>query len=86
MYCCVVQTVPFAPSSAVITIAVNGLEEATGNDTLLGLVREERENLNGEQRAESQSQGWRKTKESMFLNYESVCVDSSYCMAPLEIL
>jgi hypothetical protein len=57
MYCCVVQTVPFAPSSAVITIAVNELGEATGDDTLPGLVREERENLNGEQRSESQSRG-----------------------------
>ena len=46
-------------------------KEATGDDTLLDLVREGREK--GEQGSESSSRRRRKIKESMFVNYESVC-------------
>jgi hypothetical protein len=55
---------------------VNGLDwkEATGDDTLLDLVREGREK--GERQG-SEIPRWRrwKIKESMFVNYESVCAD-----------
>jgi hypothetical protein len=51
-------------------------KEATGGDTLLGLVREGREK--GEQGSESPSRRRWKIKESMFVHYESVWVDSSY--------
>jgi hypothetical protein len=51
-------------------------KEATGDDTLLDLIREGREK--GEQRSESLSRRRWDIKESMFVNYESVCADSSY--------
>ena len=51
-------------------------KEATGDDTLLDLVREGREK--GEQGSENPRQRRWKIKESMFVNYESVIVDSSY--------
>jgi hypothetical protein len=51
-------------------------KESTGDDTLLDLVREEREE--GEQGSENPSRRRWKRKESMFVNYESVCVDHSY--------
>jgi hypothetical protein len=47
-------------------------KEATGDDTLLDLVREGREK--GEQGSENLSRGRWKIKESMSINYECVCV------------
>lgn len=52
------------------------LKEATGDDTLLDLVREGREK--GGQGSEGPSQRRWKIKESVFVHYASVCVDSSY--------
>jgi hypothetical protein len=50
-------------------------KEATGEETPLVLVCEGREK--GEQGSESPSRT-RKIKQSMLINYESGCVDSSY--------
>jgi hypothetical protein len=51
-------------------------KEATGDDARLDLVREGRKKV--EQGSESPSRRRWKIKESMLLNYESICVDSSY--------
>jgi hypothetical protein len=62
------QTVPFTPSSAVITTvtAVYGLENATGDDTLVDLVREGAEGREkGEQGSENPSPRRWKIKESI---------------------
>jgi hypothetical protein len=69
LYCRALQTVPFTPSSAVITTAVNGLgwKEATGDDTLLDLVREGAEGREKvEEGSESPSRRRWKIKESKF--------------------
>jgi hypothetical protein len=50
--------------------------EVTGDDALLSLVREGREK--SEQGSESLGRRRRNIKESMFVNYESVCVDRPY--------
>jgi len=58
-------------------------KEATGDGALLGLIRGGREK--GEQGSECLSRRSRKIKESMFVHYESVCVDSSYSTrSPVE--
>jgi hypothetical protein len=61
------------------------LKEATGADTLLGIDRKGRQK--GEQGSESPSRRRWKIKESMFVHYESVCVDSSYSTAsPVKVV
>jgi hypothetical protein len=57
-----------------MTTVVNGLDwkGATGNGTLLDLIREGREK--GEQGSESPSRERWKIKQSTFINYECVCV------------
>jgi hypothetical protein len=67
---------PFAPSSADIVTSVNVLDKSNRRRDTLGLVCEGREE-EGEQGSESPSRT-RKIKQSILVNYESGCADSSY--------